>query len=501
MRDTPDPFGDTNRVVAHDALRRGDGVINYSDPPVFDETGKQLGNQTSMQGVATAPPDAPVVAEEEDAAPDTSVPRGRRGVAGAPPVMAADDYYRRPDAVPQREERGGIGLGLISPNAQHGMLTAGLGMLASRSPFLGNVIGEGGLAGVSAYGSAEEKDRQVAAEAEKLSREARKDSANFGLSVRKQDEIERHNEATEKDSARGAKLPALYARDKDGNIILAPGAEDATRKLSAARKGPEGAAMTDDGIQMLADRVRAGDAKALVGLGRGTQGRQDLVRVQERVAADAKAGAPINEAARNILQNAAQQMGLVTAERTQAQIMAKLSVYGRTAFRATAIAEKLSDEVDRTQWQPVNKILNAWKTKTGDPKIVALGQALQTLSNEYARAIGGGHGTVHMQEQAERRLSEQQTKEQLKAVIAVMKREILAEESAMPEARQHIRDIYNPKQGAGVHSIAGENGMTPPNGPVTGASGFKPPAGAIPRTYQNKTYWYDPVTKQPIPGQ
>ena len=111
------------------------------------------------------------------------------------------------------------------------------------------------------------------------------------------------------------------------------------------------------------------------------------------------------------------------------------------------------------------------RTKTGDPKIVALGQAIQTLSNEYARAIGGGHGTVHMQEQAEKRLSEVQSHEQLEAVINVMRQEILAEEGAMPEAREHIRNIYNPRKGAGDHSISGEFGGKPPAGPVSGASG------------------------------
>jgi hypothetical protein len=35
--------------------------------------------------------------------------------------------------------------------------------------------------------------------------------------------------------------------------------------------------------------------------------------------------------------------------------------------------------------------------------------------------------------------------------------------------------------------------------PATGA--FTPPAGAVARQYQGKTYYYDPATKQPYPGQ
>lgn len=490
----PDPFGDTNRIVAHDALRRGDGVVSYgADTPVMGTDGKMMGNTTSAQGVA------PVVAadEEDDAAP-TGV-AGRTGGAGSAPVMAfapqgaRNSYGDLPDAIrrPAAEERGGLGLLPISPNASHGLLTAGLGMLASRSPFLGNAVGEGALTGVSAYGKAEENDRKIAAEAEKLSREQRQQSTENLMAERKQTETERHNKVGEE---AGSKLPPLYTRDAKGNIMLAPGAEDATRKLTEARHPQQGEPLNDQAVQMLADRVRAGDVKALVGLGRGIQGSADLRRIQTRVAEDASAGKPVNEAARSILENAAQQSGLVTAERTQAAIMAKLSVYGRTAFNATDIALAASKEVPRTQFMPVNKIINAGREKTGDPKVVALGQALMTLSNEYARAIGGGHGTVHDKEAAERRLSAAQTQEQLEAVINIMRREVIAEERAMPAARQQIRDIYNPGAGGSRgSSIAGEHGEKPPAGPVTGASGV--PSGAVPPAAQREVGKVYPTPK------
>jgi hypothetical protein len=227
----------------------------------------------------------------------------------------------------------------------------------------------------------------------------------------------------------------------------------------------------------------------LTGLGRGAQGAQNIAKVQALVARKAAAGAPVSQAAREILNNAAQFEGLKTAERTQAAAMAKLSIYGRTAFNATEIAERLSDEVPRTNWMPVNQIINAYQTKTGDPKIVALGQALMTLTNEYARAIGGGHGTVHDKEEAKRRLSEAQSKEQLRAVINVMRQEILAEERAMPAARQHIKDIYNPPPGgAKGHTIAGEHGKSP-----TPGTGVPPMAqrevGKVYDTPKGKMQW------------
>lgn len=435
------------------------------------------GEPVRMHGSTFGPDGPPEPMQTAEAEPEVapSGVAGRTGGAYKPPVMAYDDegadpYYAAPDAVaPQKR---GFGVGLLSPNAQTGLLAAGLGMMASRSPFLGTAVGEGGLAGVGAYGAAEERDRRIASEAQKLAQEARKERFKSRMDIRKQDETERHNRAAEAKEARD-RLPPGMAVNSKGELVNAPGYISAMEARTKAKA--VGATMDDETADFLANRVMAGDTKALVGLGRGAQGAENLAKINGIVARKAKAGEAVSDAARNILQNAAQQQGLIAAERTQANIMAKLSVYGRTAFNATDIALELSKAVPRTDFQPVNKILNAAKTKTGDPKIVALGQALMTLTNEYARAIGGGHGTVHDKEAAEKRLSEAQSHAQLEAVINVMRREILAEEAAMPAARKHIRDIYNPSA-SGPHgtSIAGEHGAAPPRGPVGGASGLPP---------------------------
>lgn len=437
-------------------------ATNGADPRAFAGLGAI---PTPMARPAGA--GAPVVASGEE---DDEAPSGVAGRAGGPPSPAGGlpPYYALPDAITRPRES--FGLGLVQPNTKTGLLAAGLGMLASRSPFLGNAVGEGGLAGVNAYSGAETADRKVALEAEKLSREARKQFSDEAMGTRKQTETERHNRATESKEA-AARIPTGMRLNKKGELENIPGFVDS--KQAQVKAGLAGSTMDDETAEFLADRVAMGDTKALVGLGRGAQGAENLAKINSIVARKAREGAPVSDAARTILQNAAQQQGLIAAERTQANIMAKLSVYGRTAFNATDIALDLSKEVPRTSFQPINKVLNAARTKTGDPKIVALGQALMTLTNEYARAIGGGHGTVHDKEAAERRLSEAQSHDQLEAVINVMRKEILAEERAMPAARKHIRDIYNPTaSGPRGSSIAGEHGAVSPPGPVTGASGM-----------------------------
>lgn len=489
---------------AAQALASGDFDPQGANSTEFHGTPGMQASNAGLVPIPMARPEgagAPVVASDDE---DGETPTGVAGPSGAPrsggvAAFAPEgpgSYGAMPDAV-TAPRSGAFGIKGLSSNVPTGLMAAGLGMLASRSPFFGNAVGEGGLAGLSAYGSAEEQDRKVVAEAAKLSREARKQFLDETMGNRKQTETERHNKATESKEAL-SRIPTGMRLSKSGELENIPGFVKS--KQDQVKAGMVGSTMDDETAEFLADRVAMGDTKALVGLGRGAQGAENLSKINSIVARKAREGVPVSDAARTILQNAAQQQGLIAAERTQANIMAKLSVYGRTAFNATDIAERLSGEVPRTQFMPVNKIINAAREKTGDPKIVALGQALMTLTNEYARAIGGGHGTVHDKEAAEKRLSAAQTHDQLKAVIDVMRQEILAEERAMPAARKHIRDIYNPTSGGprGT-SIAGEHGAPPPPGPVSGASGF--PAGAIPRQFNGKTYYYDPVTKQPFPGQ
>lgn len=56
----------------------------------------------------------------------------------------------------------GIGGQPLSDQAKQGVMAAGFGMMASRSPYLGTAIGEGGLQGMSTYDKAQEMARQAA---------------------------------------------------------------------------------------------------------------------------------------------------------------------------------------------------------------------------------------------------------------------------------------------------------------------------------------------------
>lgn len=429
-----------------------------------------------------AAPQAPAEDDDDVAPPLPTTAIASRGVAPVGLGAVADTDMSAQQRAPAPAEKNILGFDRLSDAAQTGLMTAGLGMMASRSPYLGTGIGEGGLAGVQAYQGVKAAEAKAATEAKnyslqakRLSQDADRIAQDIKLRTSGQAETSRHNRATEKTAqeTRSKFVPAGSSIAEDGTVrplvldqatgkvvdaVTGQAPDPKSRILQKGEKPAAAASMDDATAELLADRVRAGDNRALIGLGRGAQGAENLAKIQGIVARKAKEGAPISPEARSILANAANHVGFVAAERTQANIMAKLSVYGRTAFNATDIAERLSDAVPRTEFMPVNKVLNAYKTNTGDPKIVALGQALMTLTNEYARAIGGGHGTVHDKEAAEKRLSAAQTPEQLRAVLDVMRQEITAEERAMPEAREHIRDIYNPDGKGHKRSVSDRTG-------------------------------------------
>lgn len=381
----------------------------------------------------------------------------------------------------------------FSDKTRQSIMAAGLGMAGSRSPNGLTALADGARIGLGTYAQMGQAEREEAAaketkaqqqqridmEAKRLQQSAEQFSKTHGLNVRTQDQREKDS----KDSKERGKWSYLGPSEDGKSSVFMNGVTGETeeRAIKVAPKIAPNKPMDEETAEFLAERVRAGDTKALIGLGRGAQGAENLAKIQGFVARKSANGEPISDAARSILANAANQEGFKAAERRQATIMANLSVYGRTAFRATDLAEKASDAVPRTEWMPVNKVMNAWKTNTGDTKIVALGAAINSLVNEYARAISGGQPRVADKEHAMEMLNAAQSPEQFRAVIGMMRQELVSEEKAMPEARSHMKGMYNPTSKDADHSIADRPGAHKEPAAAPAAAPSRPsaiPAGA-----------------------
>lgn len=244
-----DPFGSDDRHAAYDILRSGQGiqspdsipggeptptrgvgsaVLNPDEPYRTDQSADdswRAGNPVPPLGTAPAPQNddgdtlpplitAGASAPSRGVAP-ASTDETALGYADAPSAGVAhpattnpNGAYWAPISHPTASSSGSglpnLGIANFSPNARSGLLAAGLGMLASRSPNLGNAVGEGGLAGLSAYSAAQQHDEKVAQEAAKLSKEA-------------QDHADEMKFRQSADDRAAANSPLV--KDKNGNLV------------------------------------------------------------------------------------------------------------------------------------------------------------------------------------------------------------------------------------------------------------------------------------------
>lgn len=519
--DTGEPENFAGRFAPAEAgpIGRPFGVMPKPAEPIYDDgqgpvrlTGQRPeGSSEGLRGT----PMAPVVAEDDDEAPTPVGVAGRTGGAGTAPVMAfgpeggKNAYGALPDAVrrPAAEDRGGLGLLPISPNASHGMLSAGLGMLASRSPFLGNAIGEGGLTGVAAYGKAEENDRKIAAEADKLSREQRQQAVENLMGERKQTETERHNVAAEKNSAsqRSKFIPAgsivdgesvrpLVLDQASGRIIDATtGQPPATGAKIIPQAGKGTTPINDDDARAIAQYyVSTGDNSRLNGLGITSAARQ-AVQKHIREEMDRQKVTPEEMGTR-----VAEFAGRKAGQRTLATQEAKMGSAAYEAEGAIKQARGIIEKLPRTSFLPLNQLIQGFQKKTLNPDQAELYARAQAIVNTYAAVMARGANitTDSSRHKAESLLSTANDPAVFNRVLDTLLQEINMAKHSPEQMREHYRRVYGPKslepEAGGAAAAAAA--------PAAGAT-FIPPAGAIARQYQGKTFYYDPNTKQPYPGQ
>lgn len=161
----------------------GGMVHGYDDGGVVDDVPYGPWDQPSPNGSEDGSW-SPIV----DPAPSLPAPMGLGAMsAPAPQQSAPSAPVATPYELPQRE--GLLGLN-ISDAARQGMLAAGLGMMASRSPFVGTAIGEGGLAGVRSYSDAKQQaventqsKTRIDQEAQRLAQQAKESSERLRIAA------------------------------------------------------------------------------------------------------------------------------------------------------------------------------------------------------------------------------------------------------------------------------------------------------------------------------
>lgn len=349
------------------------------------------------------------------------------GIAGAeiPPAAKPAEY---------KSNSRGFNLGLIPDNMRVPLIAAGLGMLASRSPNLGNAIGEGGLAGLGAY-TTQKQQETTRSDKER----------DYGLKERSVDlsarRLDQAAEMAQKKLEQG-RVPAGYAMGKDGNMQAIPGgpADPAVvEKLKNAKQNPD-ALLDDDTTKFMAEQYRAGDTSVLTNLGRGAQGAQNIVKVRQEIQRQNKEGgySGSEQAARN-----AEFFGTKAGQRTLGTRSANIELAATEFKQVLPVIRAASQAVSRTNFPDLNKVIQAANEKTGDPAIVAFGGGVNTLINLYARAISPtGVPTVSDKDHAREILTKSWSQGQFDSAVGMMEKEIDAALASPEKVRTEMRKRF-----------------------------------------------------------
>jgi soluble lytic murein transglycosylase-like protein len=92
-----------------------------------------------------------------------------------------------PDSVNAPPAKAAPKSGIGSPDFYQSLMAAGLGMMASRSPFLGVAVGEGGLQGLGTYTNLKNREQDVDLKVRQLDQQAKAESDRIGLAAKAQE--------------------------------------------------------------------------------------------------------------------------------------------------------------------------------------------------------------------------------------------------------------------------------------------------------------------------
>jgi hypothetical protein len=192
------------------------------------------------------------------------------------------------------------------------------------------------------------------------------------------------------DPAYQARVAAETARAKGdvptiigaGSSVIVP--NKASEGAIFTNKPAADSSLDDQTTDLLARRSIQGDTKALVGLGRGAQGAENLLKIQRRVAEIAKAE---GLDATDILNNNAVQAGRMSESRTLGTKSAHFGVAEKAMEESLPIALEASKAVPRTAFPVINQLILTGKTNVGDPNVKRFLIATDTAAKDYARTI------------------------------------------------------------------------------------------------------------------
>jgi len=483
--------------------------------PIYDDGQgpvRMYGQHPEANPAAMGSP--PVAAKAPDDGEDegsSGPPPGPRGVAPSykPPYEITPADY-----APPAKDKSSFGLGYLSPNAKTGLLAAGLGMLANRSPFLGTAIGEGGLTGLAAYGSAEQRDQKAAEDAQKLSLEAKKAANDLAHQTFTTNESARHNLAVEQKEFKPTYGVIREEQDPDTGMTrkvygwIDPNKKTAVPEATAPSGAPPPTPKVDkNGLPLTGQEYldtlptnRATLAKQIADYKVNPNGLSVRGGHREQAIADATRYNPDYD-----------QRVYTGSNRAMSNFMG--GPEGRTVRSLNVAIDHLNtlqeagDALKNGNYPKLNQIANYFRQQTGQPMTTNFDSIKQVVSAEIAKAVVGGQTALHDRDDMAQRASAAASPEQISGIIGEFKKLMagqmngLRKQYEVTTRAKNFDDYLEPATKKELSTLSNVK----PNWSGEGASqessaaGSAQPPGAVAKLKDTSgKYWYVDKDNKPL---
>lgn len=230
-----------------------------------------------------------------------------------------------------------------------------------------------------------------------------------------------------------------------GSSVIIP--NKASEGALFTNKPAVNASIDDETADFLAKRSLQGDTRALVGLGRGAQGAENILKIQQRASELAKSQ---GMDATDVLNNIAVQAGRMSESRTLGTKSANFGVAEKAMEESLPIALEASKSVPRTAFPALNRLIQSGQTNVGDPRLKKFLIATDTAAKDYARTINPSGQTREGDiAYARKLLSTADSPEAYEAALQQLKIEAGVTKRAIQRQKDEVQSRGKSEQGGG----------------------------------------------------
>lgn len=337
------------------------------------------------------------------------------------------------------ETKGGFEL---SPEARQAMMQAGFALMASKSPWVGQAIGEAGMAGTQAYVEAQKLSKQLAAEQRELMKPVKIGSDIYGdiFAIRdpKDGTYHRIDPATGTVSGKSATTPAgVAAIDQPG---ITPTSQLTTSKGITSPRDADASLIGDEYLKQFTPEIQSA-VKAYV------EGRSIPAGNQRQ---------PFNIAIKQIAQKYGDEIGAPVDDatfaarktfRTQLSSSTPSSAGGQRTAANTALGHltetaRLGEELLNKDWylSALSRGVN-WArglTTEQQAKVRAYENAVGKYTAEANKFYVGGPGGVHERLEARQLMNPYLSPRELAALLKVERDFVMSKAHAIEDQRDQV---------------------------------------------------------------